>query len=732
MRTPFFVLLLFTAALGTAAAAPEYYDYGQHIHWLDQSVAEDEEMTSIAPCEILGATYWVATGKNSGLSFYSLGPEGPTLASSLPMAGVEQDVVVAELFSYVIAQPDRLSKVMTANPAAPSLVWTDHLPAAPLDLDRAGSHLLVACGTGGLLVYDPTESYGQPVGGVGAWTGTAREVKTDGNGLAVVRGDDAVVTLDLSDPAHPTALDTLEVPSAGRLLVRDGLAYVSDDGQLLEIDLSDPSALAVLRTLPGTGITYGSALAFVDGGILMGGQAELHYLDLAIGGVTWKSAPFNAAPYPVGIVQSGSYLGVVAGEYGLHTLAWRPPRYAPSSLPFGEDRQLYGVAIEGDLLFARDRQQVYCYRLDLSAPALVWVYNSNADTESITDMAAGPSHLYLGYSSGRVRILQLDGLTGYLVADFLAGGGQVYSVAPLSGTAAGHLAVFVDPDDDGYFDGILKIYNVVSPSQPVLTDSVQNDGYSNLRTTGSTVVLWDVTSGNNGVQLYDLSDPTQIVPGQSLSTPAYSKVSVNGDHLYVIRAPELRSHDIGDPHAVVSGPPVAVPFGAHTFFAHGDAGYLVGTQLVMDLGDPLAPRTAGSALGRWMGSASYGAAGDGHLVFLHYRDLVHMAEQRTGRTPVAEPLPAAASLPLAAYPNPFNPRLQLEFEMPSAGEARARIFDVRGRRVAELSRTTASAGPVRLVWNGTTGDGGEAPSGVYFVRITTPAGAAVRKVLLAR
>ena len=45
------------------------------------------------------------------------------------------------------------------------------------------------------------------------------------------------------------------------------------------------------------------------------------------------------------------------------------------------------------------------------------------------------------------------------------------------------------------------------------------------------------------------------------------------------------------------------------------------------------------------------------------------------------------------------------------------IYDVAGRRVAELVDGTLAIGTHRLSWNGRTAEGRSVPAGVYFVRV---------------
>ena len=57
--------------------------------------------------------------------------------------------------------------------------------------------------------------------------------------------------------------------------------------------------------------------------------------------------------------------------------------------------------------------------------------------------------------------------------------------------------------------------------------------------------------------------------------------------------------------------------------------------------------------------------------------------------------PAAVALALRSSPNPFNPRLTLDFTLPTAGWARLVVHDLRGRVVRELFAEDRPAGADR-------------------------------------
>ena len=100
---------------------------------------------------------------------------------------------------------------------------------------------------------------------------------------------------------------------------------------------------------------------------------------------------------------------------------------------------------------------------------------------------------------------------------------------------------------------------------------------------------------------------------------------------------------------------------------------------------------------------------------------------------VEEDLPfSGRGLTLQAVPNPFNPRVTHQFDLPAASHTRLEIFDLRGRLVADLGERFRQAGPQSETWDGVDRQGRNLPSGVYLARISTPQSAALRKIVLAR
>ena len=133
-------------------------------------------------------------------------------------------------------------------------------------------------------------------------------------------------------------------------------------------------------------------------------------------------------------------------------------------------------------------------------------------------------------------------------------------------------------------------------------------------------------------------------------------------------------------------------------------------RLRLETGDPFFPRTP------WLSLSA---------------NAITMTDFRTrGEGTAAGETPAARTLALAGYPNPFNPATTLSYRLPAAGAVQLSIHDAAGRRLRELVATTQEAGPHSVLWNGCDGEGRPLPSGVYFARLRVAGADASCKLVL--
>jgi sugar lactone lactonase YvrE len=79
---------------------------------------------------------------------------------------------------------------------------------------------------------------------------------------------------------------------------------------------------------------------------------------------------------------------------------------------------------------------------------------------------------------------------------------------------------------------------------------------------------------------------------------------------------------------------------------------------------------------------------------------------------------------LAVLPNPVTERGVVRFTLPTAGVVDLGVYDLRGRRLAQLARGRFDAGPHETAWAAVDQHGRRVAAGTYIVRMTTPNGMA--------
>ena len=78
-----------------------------------------------------------------------------------------------------------------------------------------------------------------------------------------------------------------------------------------------------------------------------------------------------------------------------------------------------------------------------------------------------------------------------------------------------------------------------------------------------------------------------------------------------------------------------------------------------------------------------------------------------------------------AYPNPFNPSINISYNLPQAGIVELAVYNLKGQKIDTLCDSYQDAGEQHYIWNAL-----EMPSGIYFLKITGADIAKTEKVLL--
>ncbi len=100
-----------------------------------------------------------------------------------------------------------------------------------------------------------------------------------------------------------------------------------------------------------------------------------------------------------------------------------------------------------------------------------------------------------------------------------------------------------------------------------------------------------------------------------------------------------------------------------------------------------------------------------------------------GASAVGSNAALAATLALAAWPNPVLSSLRVSFVTPGPAPARIDVYDATGRRIATPFAGTTSGGMQDAVWN-LAGVHGRVAPGVYFLRLEVPGRTLVKRVVV--
>ncbi len=120
---------------------------------------------------------------------------------------------------------------------------------------------------------------------------------------------------------------------------------------------------------------------------------------------------------------------------------------------------------------------------------------------------------------------------------------------------------------------------------------------------------------------------------------------------------------------------------------------------------------------------AFDAVGNPQVLPLH--QLHHIVATGVGEIPTGR-----RTHLLGSWPNPFNPRTTIDYEVGSSGRVSLSIYDARGRRVRALVDEIKTPGRYSVRWEGRNQAGSPVSSGVYYARLLADGSADGRKLVL--
>ena len=85
-----------------------------------------------------------------------------------------------------------------------------------------------------------------------------------------------------------------------------------------------------------------------------------------------------------------------------------------------------------------------------------------------------------------------------------------------------------------------------------------------------------------------------------------------------------------------------------------------------------------------------------------------------------------------SYPNPFNPNTKISFDLPKSSKVKLQIVDINGRGIANLLSNSLDSGTYNVNWNGTSDNGVNMSSGIYFIILNVDGSILTQKLSLIR
>ncbi|MDP8206878.1 MAG: T9SS type A sorting domain-containing protein [Candidatus Electryonea clarkiae] len=83
-----------------------------------------------------------------------------------------------------------------------------------------------------------------------------------------------------------------------------------------------------------------------------------------------------------------------------------------------------------------------------------------------------------------------------------------------------------------------------------------------------------------------------------------------------------------------------------------------------------------------------------------------------------------------AYPNPFNPDVNISFDIPVLTNVKLTVYDLLGRTVTTLLNNRTQPGHHTVTWNGINDSGTPVSSGLYFIRLESDSFSQTRKIVM--
>jgi len=683
---------------------------------------------------VKSGNYLYASAGAEGLHIFDVSdPEDPIEVGCCNTPGFVEEIVLSGNIAYVADDTCGLRAIDVSDPYHPFEIGCYNTAGHAHGLEARNDYVYLADGWQGFRIVDvsnpanPTETGYLPLGG---WDPGTNKIALYGNYAYVTYSEcecgwgGQLFVIDITDPSDPLIVDSLGteqyVTSAeifdhylctasfgnyygiyiydvtdpynvvqvslmgnffepGDVFVVGSTMYVTDFTEGLSVvDVSNPGTPVLLGSSSIVsyphGITVENGLAYVGGW-----QSGLTILDI--------SDPLNIATVSslnrVGVNQEvilSNGCAFVANEnMGLCVFDITLPQNPSFVTNCDVGDGWKAMDIEGNYCYMVSDENFYnddgyFYIIDISNPQEPFMVSETFYIYDLTGIEVFESIAYLGTVEYELMIVDVSDPHSPSLVNMFNIGGMTQNIE-INGRYA-----YAAADNYG-----LVILNVEDPTNP-FTVGVFPDGEAR-----DVAVVGDIAylaASGHGLYAIDVSNPNNPVQVARLFGGAWHDIEVVGNHLYGA------CYWNGFKVINVTNPDTLIQTG---YYELEDDAYGVAVD----------------------GDYSYIAADDEFVVLDHS---VATGVNHTESVTILRGF--ALSQP---YPNPFNPTTVLTYSLSLASAVELKVYDLLGRKVAEVVSGWKSAGVHRVIFNGTN-----LPSGIYFARLTSGDFQQTQKLLLVK
>jgi hypothetical protein len=572
-------------------------------------------------------------------------------------------------------------------------------------------------------------------------------VVVKGNYTYIAGGSNGLVILDVSNPANPTLVNSLDQIYAWDIYINGNYAYITDVFVfgLWIVDISDPENLTIVSTYTPYAWDYG--IYVYDGYAYIAHELGLEIVDV--------SNPYAPTFTSVIHTESNAYDVIVCDNYayladdtsGLMIIDVSNkvnPVLVGNYRTTGNNRSVF---MNDQFAYLTDGDGLYI--VDVDSPATPTLTGKYDMTGMPIDLVLSGDYCYLAVDGSGLQSININNPSNPTIIDsygplgrareldkqgnyvYLADGDSGVHIidvsnpehltllgtchAPLSAASISVRGDYAYISDEATG---LKVINISQPTNPYLVSqyNITESNSLDLEVLGDYVfvAIRGMPSGGRFLIL-NVDNPLNPQYAAEIATSGLTIcIAVDSNYAYLGESSGIQIFDISDK---------TNPFwvGEYTGAYHPRDMYLGGNYLyavehtiglqVLDISNPSDLRLVGSydLPGSGMGIA---VAGE----YIYTANCYSMMVFRLTPFNIDEVISISSDYSLEQnYPNPFNLSTTLNYTVAQVGPVSLAIFNTLGQKMATLVDQIQQAGQYNLIWNAAP-----CPSGVYFAKLTTP------------